>query len=97
MDTSISYTDRDYAYFSSDEAKWVRKIRNLKAMFPDQVSIEYEPEKNDGCICAKIPVNWIKISPKRVSTMSVEQRQAVAERLKFARKNNVKCEETEDG
>jgi hypothetical protein len=90
MDTSISYTDRDYAYFSSDEAKWVRKIHALKAEHPDQVSIEHEPEQNDGCICAKIPVEWIKIQPKRVSTMTDEQRAMAAERLKIARKNYTK-------
>lgn len=93
MDTSISYVDRESAYFSSDEQKWIRKIRNLKAVYPDQVSIMYEPEQNDNCICAKIPVDWVKISPKRVSTMTVEQRQAAAERLKTVRKNHTKSQE----
>ena len=95
MDTSISYTDRDSAYFSSDEAKWIRKIRALKAEHPDQVDIKYEPEQNDGCICAEFPVNWIKIQPKRVSNMTDEQRAMVAERLKSARKNYMKSQEIE--
>ena len=87
MDTSISYTDRETAYFSSDEAKWIRTIRTLKAQYPDQVIIEYEPEKNDGCICAKVPTEWLKLTPKRTVSMTDEQRHAAAERLKMARKN----------
>lgn len=87
MDTSISYTDRETAYFSSDESKWIRKIRNFKAQYPDQVTIEYEPERNDGCICAKIPTEWVKLTPKRAVKMTDEQRQAAIERLKSARKN----------
>ena len=84
MDTSISYTDRDFAYFSSDEQKWHRRIRSLKTQYPDQVSIEYEPEQNDGCICAKIPVSWFKISPPRRLDLTEEQRQERAERMRKA-------------
>lgn len=85
MDTSISYTDRETAYFSSDEQKWIRKIRNLKEQYPDRVTIEYEPETNDGCICAKIPVEWVRVQPKRANYMTEEQKRAAAERLKRAR------------
>lgn len=90
MDTSISYTDKKTAYFSSDERRWINKIRRLRSQYPEQVTIKYEPENNDGCICAEIPVEWIKISPKRASTMTDEQRQAASERLKIARENYTK-------
>ena len=95
MDTSISYTDRDYAYFSSDEAKWIRRIRQLKAEHPDQVTIDHEPETNDGCICARIPVNYIKIQPKRERILTDEQKAMVAERFKNARKNALNKMESE--
>ena len=95
MDTSISYTDRDYAYFSSDEAKWIRRIHQLKAEHPDQVVIEYEPETNDGMICAKLPVNWIKIQPKRERNLTDEERLRLSEQLKNARKNIGNYQETE--
>ena len=87
MDTSISYTDRNSAYFSSDEQKWHRRIRALKAEHPDQVTIEYEPEQNDGMICARIPVEWIKIRPKTERNISDEEKVRLAEQLKNARKN----------
>lgn len=85
MDTSISYTDRDFAYFSSDEQKWHRRIRALKKEYPDQVSIEYEPEQNDGCICAKVPVAWFKIQPPRKVNLTDEKRQELSERMKRIR------------
>jgi hypothetical protein len=82
MDTSLSYTDRDFAYFSSDEPKWIRKIRVLKQEYPDSVSIEYEPETNDGCICAKVPVSWFRINPPKKRNLTEEQRREIAERLR---------------
>ena len=82
MDTSLSYTDRETAYFSSDEPKWIRKIRALAQEHPGEVQIEYEPETNDGCICAKIPVSWFKISPPKKRNLSDEQRKEIAERLR---------------
>lgn len=85
MDTSLSYTDRDFAYFSSDEPKWHRRIMALKKEYPDQVSIEYEPEKNDGCICAKVPTAWFKISPPRKVNYTDEQRAEMAARMKRIR------------
>lgn len=93
MDTSISYTDKQNAYFSSDEQKWIRKIRLLKDKFPESVNIKCEPETNDGCICAVIPVEWVKISPKRERNMTEEQRIAVIERLKNARENRTNSQE----
>lgn len=83
MDTSWSYTDRDFCYFSSDERKWILRIRKWAAEYPDEVSIEYEPEKNDGCICAKLPVRWMDgVRPPRKVNKSEEQREAEAARLK---------------
>lgn len=82
MDTSLSYTDREYAYFSSDEQKWIRKIRTLAKIYPGMVSIEYEPETNDGCICAKVPVGWFKLQPPRKRDLTEDQRREIAERLR---------------
>lgn len=86
METSICYTDKQHAYVSSDERRWINKLRDLRQKFPDYVRIDHEPETNDGCICATIPVNWVKIQPGRALTMTDNQRQAAAERLK----NNLK-------
>lgn len=87
MDTSICWQDRDAAYISSDEYKWHRKIRALKDKYPDDVTIKYEPEKNDGCICATFPVEWVKVQPKRSSNMTQDQKNKIGMRLKKARES----------
>lgn len=85
MDTSISYTDKERAYISSDERRWISKIRKLAEARPDEVVIKYQPEDNDGCICATVPTCWIKVSPPRRVEMTEEQRQASAERMRALR------------
>lgn len=90
MDTSFSYTDRDKGAFSSDEWKWINRIRKLKQEYPDEVRIDHEPEKNDGCICAMIPVSWFRIAPPRKVEMTEERKRALSEQMKSFTKT--KCE-----
>ena len=78
METACSYTD-DWAWFSSDERKWVTKIRKLAEQYPDKVIIKRQPEDNDGCIYAKVPASWLKIQPKYTRNYSDEQRAIYAE------------------
>lgn len=66
METCFNYTDKDTGYFSSDERRWINKVRKLKEKFPDQVRIIREPEDNDGCIYCSLPSAWLKVMPKRV-------------------------------
>ena len=52
--------------------KWINKIKKLKEEHPDDIKIIAENE--DGSICAKLPMKYLKISaPRKVSE---EQRQA---------------------
>lgn len=81
METSCSYTD-GWAWFSSDERKWVTRIRKLAEQHPDQVIIKRLPEDNDGCIYAKLPASWFKIQPKLRRELSDEQRAILAERAR---------------
>lgn len=64
METSLSYTDKT-AWISSDERKWISRIRKLQEEHPDDVVILAEPENNDGCIYAKLPASWFKLNPPR--------------------------------
>lgn len=82
MDTSFSYTDRNEGAFSSDERCWINKIRKLKEEYPDKVIIEREPEKNNGCICAKLPPSWMKFAPPRKLKLTEEQKQVLSERMR---------------
>ena len=87
METCLDYTTREYAWFSSDEPKYIRKIHLLKEQHPDEVRIIAEPEENDGCIYCQIPVKWftIRVPVKRVLTE--EDKQILSERMKRVRRN----------
>lgn len=84
METSISYTDKT-AYFSSDEPKWIRRVREWHDQLPEYVEILAEPEDNDGCIYCRIPANWMSIRPKKGLFMSEEERAEIGERLRLSR------------
>ena len=63
--------------------KWINKIKKLKEEHPNDIKIIAENE--DGSICAKLPMKYLKISaPRKVSE---EQRQAASERFKKIREN----------
>lgn len=79
METCFDYTDK-CAYFSSDERKWITKITKLAQSRPDEVTILISPEKNDGCIYARVPASWLKISPPR--QVSQEQKEKMRQLAK---------------
>ena len=81
METCINYTTKDCAFISSDERRWVNRINALKKQYPEQVDIIAVPESNDGCIYAKIPVEWVKLAPKRKVELTEEEKTALCERL----------------
>lgn len=85
METNYGYVDKENGYFSSDERKWITKVRKLKEKFPDQVQILAEPESNDGCIYCRLPASWLKIVPKKVLTD--KQREKLSERMKQLKGN----------
>ncbi len=87
METCFNYCDIDKGFFSSDERRWINKIRKLKEIYPDDIRIIAEPETNDGCIYCQLPTSWLKIQPKRKIDMSDEERAVLAERLRSIRKN----------
>jgi len=79
METCFNYCQPDTAYFSSDERRWINKIRKLNKQNPDEVIILKEPTENDGCIYAKVPINYLRLQPKR--KVSEEQRAMARERF----------------
>ena len=85
METCFNYTEKEHGYFSSDERKFIAKVRKLKEQYPDKVRIIKEPEDNDGCIYCELPVEWftIRVPVKRVLTD--EQRAELSDRMKRMR------------
>ena len=87
MQTTFEYCDGT-AWFSSDEKKWINRIRKLKEKYPDLVTIKREPETNGGCIYCTLPPEWLKVSPKIIREITDEQRIAAAERLRLLRNSH---------
>ena len=83
METSISYTDHDRAFVSTDEPKWHRALRAYADEYPDQVIIKYHPETNDGNMIATVPVKWVKIKPPKRVNISDEQRAILSEKMRI--------------
>ena len=63
--------------------KYINKIKRLAKKRPNEVIILAENE--DGSICVKLPMKYLKISPPR--EVSEEQREASGERLKQYRES----------
>lgn len=78
METSFSYSG-EKAYFSSDERKWISKIRKLAEKYPDEVRIIALPENNDGCIYVELPTSWLKVQPPIKRELTEEERQELRE------------------
>lgn len=80
------YTGAKTATICVTMKKYITRIKALAKANPE-IKIIAEPEENDGCLVAHIPIKCISIiSPKRQKReLSEEQRAALAERLKKAR------------
>ena len=87
-ETCIEYLDMDkHATVCSSERKWINKIYKLKEKYPNDVHIEVSEEDNDGMIIATIPKSWMKVSPPKKVNYTEEQKAALAERMRAARKS----------
>ena len=88
METCFDYCNKEHGYFSTDERKYISKVRRLKEQHPDKVRIINEPEDNDGCLYCELPVEWftIRVPVKRVLTD--EQRSELSARMKRIRKHD---------
>lgn len=85
METCINYCTTDCAYVSSDERHWITKIRKLAERYPEQVRIIREPDQNDGCIYATVPVKWVKTVPPKKMNLTEEQKKEFAVRMRRVR------------
>ena len=87
-ETCVEYIDVDsYATFCSSERKWINKITKYATSHPDEVQIVRTPEDNCGVIYARVPKNWLKVSPPAKRSLTDEQRAAATERLRSYRSN----------
>lgn len=89
MDTSISATDRETIYVSSDDRSVISRVRKLKAADPDRIVIIMEPENNDGCIYCRMPYEYLFLRKKKTVIMTEERRKVAADRLRSLRNDRI--------
>ena len=77
----FNYCDDNRVFFSSDERKWINRIRKLYEEHPDEMRMIAEPETNDGCIYVELPASWLKVQPPRKVEMTEEEKDVLRERL----------------
>ena len=70
-----------YASITSNEQKWINKIKKYAEQRPDEVQLVSTPEDNYGYILARVPKTWMKLSPPRTVNYTDEQKAALAERM----------------
>ena len=85
METCANYTTKDCMFFSSDERRWIHKVQVLAEKYPDEVTIIRQPENNDGCIYAKMPVRYLKLTRPTQRELTDEEKIELSERLNKAR------------
>ena len=74
METCFNYTEKEHGFLSSDERRFVNKVRRLKERYPDQVRIIKEPEDNDGCIYCELPAEWFTVRVPKKMNFTDEQK-----------------------
>lgn len=87
METCINYCNDKKAFVSSDERRWINRVRKLNEEYPEEVRIIRQPEQNDGCIYATVPIKWVRINPPKKMHLTDEQRVQLRERIKHTRKH----------
>lgn len=70
--------DGKYATVSLSQGRYIGRIRKLAESHPGECQIV--AENIDGSICARIPVNWVKINPG--PTLTEEQRRERADMMR---------------
>ncbi len=86
IETACEYTDDKVMRVSTDEKKMINRLLRFAKERPDEVEIIRLPEENDGCLYAKCPASYLKITPPPRRNMTDDQRIALQERMKLMRK-----------
>lgn len=84
-ETGISHIYGGSMYISSSEAPIIARVLKIAEENPDEVRIIKTPEENDGCIYAKMPFTYMKLTAPRHINLSEEERRIRSERLKACR------------
>lgn len=90
METCFNYCSSDKAFFSSDERRWINRVRKMAQEHPGEVRIIAEPEQNDGCIYCELPVRCLRVVFPTGRVLTEEERQEKINCLRRYRENSHK-------
>ena len=96
METCIDYCEPTWAFMSSDERRWVNRLKNLNKDYPDECIIIRQPETNEGVIYAKFPIKWVRVKPPKQIYMTDEEKRKRAEILLQSKRTKTVEDESED-
>ena len=85
IETCCNYIKGEVMYVSSTEKRIINNIHKWQQEHPDEVRIIAEPESNQGCIYATLPINYLSLRPKKKRHLSDEERLRRAETARKAR------------
>ena len=87
IETSIDRLQGDdFCTVFTAERKFINRLKELAQGYPNEVIIKYINE--DGSIEAKVPFGWFRfVKPPSKRKYTKEQKEAMRERMKKARKN----------
>lgn len=85
METCINYCEPGFAFMSSDERRWIKRLRLLAEEHPDECFILKQPEDNGGFIYSKFPIKWARVMPPRKMSLTDEERAKRSEKLRLIR------------
>ena len=97
METCINYCQPGWAYMSSDERRWVSRLRKLATERPEECVILKQPEDNGGFIYCKFPQKWARVNPTRQIVMDDEKRANLRRNLQIIRESKTNKRDAEDG
>ena len=72
---------QDIAVLTLSERRYISRVKKLNASNSGVTDYHTNP---DGTIYARVPLDWIRITPPKKMNLSEEERQKRAERMKKA-------------
>lgn len=72
-----------FATLSTSEKKYIRLVEDLREKYPNNVDVRCV--NDDGSMVVRIPADWLRVRPKKKSSMTSEQIAAAKARLEAAR------------
>ena len=75
-------SENKFATVTTNERKWITKLKKLAENRPSEVQVMLLPEDNYGYMLVRVPKSYMKLSPPKTRVLTDEQKEAAAERMR---------------